>query len=389
MQTVWRRLAPRLILTLLLTSMACGRQPTTAFAPPSNAMPTAVPTDASAAFVAGSVAATTAVPQPVPASIYTGDFASSIPGAPATVSRPTGVSTLLNARSSVILPTVDPLEIDANITVGGSAILDPITRRLYRRFVREGYAGVMKIERVGTSEGFRLLCSTGTADIVNAGRPVHADETALCSSISRIPIGFVIGQSALLLVIHPENEFLQSVSSLQVGAILTATQWSDVDPSWPREPIVRFLPDADSDEFNALVTLALNGQEDVLVQSANTTRLLNDEEILRAVEESPFAIGVVNYTRWQQEQSYAVQPLPIKRVLPNEETIFYELYPLTYPLYLYTDPEILRSKPQVAAFLNFYLTNVNEEIRATGYFPAQIQMLDAAKTQLLTVLAEQ
>jgi hypothetical protein len=30
----------------------------------------------------------------------------------------------------------------------------------------------------------------------------------------------------------------------------------------------------------------------------------------------------------------------------------------------------MQSKPQVAAFINFYLTNVNEIITEVGYFPA-------------------
>jgi hypothetical protein len=30
----------------------------------------------------------------------------------------------------------------------------------------------------------------------------------------------------------------------------------------------------------------------------------------------------------------------------------------------------MASKPQVADYINFYLTNVNEEVRNVGYFPA-------------------
>ena len=35
----------------------------------------------------------------------------------------------------------------------------------------------------------------------------------------------------------------------------------------------------------------------------------------------------------------------------------------------------MQEKPQVAAFINFYLTNVNDEIGKVGYFPAPAEAL--------------
>jgi phosphate transport system substrate-binding protein len=39
----------------------------------------------------------------------------------------------------------------------------------------------------------------------------------------------------------------------------------------------------------------------------------------------------------------------------------------------------MAEKPQVASFINFYLTFVDEEILDVGYFPASAEALDAAK----------
>ena len=38
----------------------------------------------------------------------------------------------------------------------------------------------------------------------------------------------------------------------------------------------------------------------------------------------------------------------------------------------------MQEKPQVAAFINFYLTRVNEVIDEVGYFPASDEALDEA-----------
>ena len=40
------------------------------------------------------------------------------------------------------------------------------------------------------------------------------------------------------------------------------------------------------------------------------------------------------------------------------------------PLFIYSDAGIMAEKPQVADFINFYLTFVNEEVIDVGYFPA-------------------
>jgi len=40
----------------------------------------------------------------------------------------------------------------------------------------------------------------------------------------------------------------------------------------------------------------------------------------------------------------------------------------------------------VGAFINFYLTHVNEQIEQVGYFPASKNSLDAAKVNLLKAM---
>ncbi len=43
----------------------------------------------------------------------------------------------------------------------------------------------------------------------------------------------------------------------------------------------------------------------------------------------------------------------------------------------------MQEKPQVAAFINFYLTYVNEEVSGVGYFPASADTLNQAKINWL------
>ena len=50
---------------------------------------------------------------------------------------------------------------------------------------------------------------------------------------------------------------------------------------------------------------------------------------------------------------------------------------------MYSDAAIMQEKPQVAAYLNFVLSYVNEEIIEVGYFPASDAALDAARQAFL------
>jgi hypothetical protein len=43
----------------------------------------------------------------------------------------------------------------------------------------------------------------------------------------------------------------------------------------------------------------------------------------------------------------------------------------------------MEAKPQVASFINYYLTNVNDEILEVGYFPASDEALTEAKQNFL------
>jgi len=65
-------------------------------------------------------------------------------------------------------------------------------------------------------------------------------------------------------------------------------------------------------------------------------------------------------------------------VEPSQATVDDGTYPISRPLFIYSDAKILEEKPQVAAFIYFYLTHVDDEITDVGYFPAPDAELQAA-----------
>ena len=107
--------------------------------------------------------------------------------------------------------------------------------------------------------------------------------------------------------------------------------------------------------------------------------------LVQGVEGSPYAIGFFGYAYFQENRD-KLNVLSINGVAPNAETVNQGTYPLARPLFLYSTAKIMHEKPQVAAFLAFYLTYVNEEIRSVGYFPAEADALKKAKQSWLDAM---
>ena len=77
---------------------------------------------------------------------------------------------------------------------------------------------------------------------------------------------------------------------------------------------------------------------------------------------------------------------PTKAITPELATVNAATYPLARPLFIYSDAKIMAEKPQVAAFILFYLANVNDEIIDVGYFPATGNAIGDAVSNWLSAL---
>jgi phosphate binding protein len=302
------------------------------------------------------------------------------------------------AAAQVMLPEVNPLEVTGDIISAGSSTVFPLSEAMAERFVDEGYAGNITIDSIGTGAGFERFCVAGESDISNASRPINEEEVASCVAINRTPIEFRVGTDALAVVVNPENEFLSDVSLEQLALIFSSetTNWSDVDPSWPAEPILRFSPGTDSGTFDyfveAVMTPAFEEQgeeagEAALLDAANLQLSEDDNVLVQGVEGSPFAIGYFGYA-YYEENADRLKILNIEGVEPSAESVDAGEYPLARPLFIYSDATVMQEKPQVAAFINFYLTYVNEEVVAAGYFPASADALNQAKQSWLDAMGQ-
>lgn len=279
----------------------------------------------------------------------------------------------------VELPEVNPLVLSGNIVSAGSSTVFPLSERMAERFKDEGFGGEITIDSIGSGAGLERFCVAGETDVANASRAIKEDEVAACTAIGRTPIEFRVGTDALAVVVSSENDFLTDVTTEQLALVFsTAETWADVDPAWPAEPILRFSPGTDSGTFDYFVEHVFDSDEAPLLAAKNLQLSEDDNVLVQGVEGSPYAVGYFGFA-YYQENADKLKAVSIDGVAPTAETAESGEYPLARPLFIYSDPGILAQKPQVAGFINFYLTFVNEEILDVGYFPASDEALDAAR----------
>jgi phosphate transport system substrate-binding protein len=321
----------------------------------------------------GSAAAPTAAPAAEP---------TAAPAAEPTAA-PAAEPTAAPAMDGSALPEVDPAAATGNIVTAGSSTVFPLTQAMAERFKDEGYAGNITIDSVGTGAGFERFCKAGETDISNASRAIKQEEIDNCKAIGREPIEFRVGTDALAVVVSAENTFLKNITLEQLAKVFNGEvkTWSEVDPSYPAEPIQLFSPGSDSGTYDYFVEVVLD-DDDAKLQASGAQFSENDNVLVQGVEGSPYAIGYFGYAYFQAEKG-KLQAVSVDGVEPNETTAEDGSYALSRPLFIYSDAKIMQEKPQVAAFINFYLSFVNEEILDVGYFPASAATLDAAKQNWL------
>ena len=286
-----------------------------------------------------------------------------------------------------MLPEVNPLEVTGDIITAGSSTVFPLSEAMAERFKDEGYADNITIDSIGSGAGFERFCVAGESDVSNASRAIKDSERESCAAIDRIPIEFRVGTDALAVTVSKDNDFVDNLSLDELALVFsTATTWADVNPDWPAEPIQRFSPGTDSGTFDYFVEEVFDEDKEPIL-SADAIQLSEDDNVLvQGVTGSPYAVGYFGYA-YYQENADTLKIVAINGVDATAANVDNGSYPLARPLYIYSDAGIMAEKPQVAAFVNFYLTYVNEEIERVGYFPAEASVLDAAKQSLLNAIS--
>lgn len=262
------------------------------------------------------------------------------------------------------------------IKIDGSSTVYPITEAVAEEFQKATKTKVT-VGISGTGGGFKKFCR-GETDVQDASRPILQKEMDACKEAGVQYIELPIAYDALTVVINPKNDFIKSMTVAELkkmwepaaqGKIKT---WNQVNAAWPNTPIRLFGAGADSGTFDYF-TEAIVGKSKS--SRGDFTASEDDNVLVKGVAGDVGAIGYFGYAYYEENQD-KLKAVPIvakagsPAVLPGIESVKDGSYqPLSRPIFIYVNATAGAFKPEVKAFVDFYLANAPKLVAEVKYIP--------------------
>ena len=284
----------------------------------------------------------------------------------------TGASTAPSEAASEA-PSAAPVE--GTVVVDGSSTVYPVTEAVAEEFAAAQPGVNVTVAQSGTGGGFTKFCA-GETDMNDASRPIKADdekEGAACKTNGVTYVQLQIAIDGLTVVVNPENTWVTCLTLAQLAIIYGPDSpenlsWSAVDPSFPDQPVVRYMPGADSGTFDYF-TEEVNGEADLSTSYA--TQSEDDNVLVTGVAGDVNAISYFGYA-YYLENTDKLKAVEIDGgsgcIAPTDETIGDNSYaPLSRPLFIYPNTAKAVESPALYEFVNFYLENAATLAAEVGY----------------------
>jgi phosphate transport system substrate-binding protein len=277
-------------------------------------------------------------------------------------------------------------ELSGSISADGSSTVYPITEAIAEEFGREQEGRVrVTVGLSGTGGGFKRFCA-GETDLSNASRPIKDSEKQLCTQNQVTYAEVQVADDGLSVVVNPKNTFAQCLTVAELKKIWEpgskVKRWSDVRPGFPNQEIKLYGPGTSSGTFDYFTEEVIGKQG---ASRADYTASEDDNVLVQGVEGDASSLGYFGYA-YYKENATRLRLVPVDGgngcVLPSEATIKDGSYkPLSRPLFVYVNNKAL-ARPEVKAFIQFYLTHAAELIPQVGYVSLEAPQYQQSLSQL-------
>jgi phosphate transport system substrate-binding protein len=234
----------------------------------------------------------------------------------------------------------------------------------------------------GTGGGFKKFYA-GETDINDASRPIKGKEIAKCAEAG---IGFIelpVAYDGLSVVINPRNDFVDYLTVEELHELWKpgseVMTWKDLRSEWPDEKIKLYGPGTDSGTFDYF-TEAINGKSQAC--RADFTASEDDNVLVQGVAGDKNAIGFFGFAYYIENRD-KIKVIAIDGgdgpVKPTMNTINDGTYnPLSRPIFIYAH-RTASDRPEVEAFVDFYLENAPALVSEVGYVPLPDKIYELAR----------
>ncbi len=263
-------------------------------------------------------------------------------------------------------------DMDGAIATDGSSTVGPMTAAVAEEFRGVAPNVDVTVDISGTGGGFKRFCE-GDTDISNASRPIKDEEAATCAENGVEYYQFQVAIDAITVVVSSENDFITCLTVDQLNQLWAPdseiTSWSQLDPSFPDEPVALYGPGADSGTFDYF-TEEINGE----AQASRTDYQPSEDDnvIVQGVANDPNALGYFGLAYYIENEG-TLKAVEVDNgdgcVAPSAETASDGTYsPLSRPLFIYVSADAMQ-RPEVQEFIRFYVANEEALASDVGYVP--------------------
>jgi phosphate transport system substrate-binding protein len=292
------------------------------------------------------------------------------------------------------LAIVAPLEaqrLGGTVKVDGSSTVYPITEAVAEEFQKRHPGVKVTVGISGTGGGFKKFAA-GETDISDASRPIKKSEGDLCDRNGIAYIELPVAFDALSVVVHPRNTWAKSITVAELRKIWEPaaqgkiTRWSQVRPGWPDRPLKLFGAGSDSGTFDYF-TDAINGKEKAC--RGDYTPSEDDNVLVQGVSRDVNALGFFGLAYYLENRG-RLKALAVDDEnpangagpqVPSVQNVIKGVYqPLSRPLFIYVSRKSV-ARPEVRAFVEFYLANAPRLVGEVGYVPLQPQVYQLARSR--------
>lgn len=286
-----------------------------------------------------------------------------------------------------------------NINISGSSTVEPISNAVAADFNVDNPDVAISVSGPGTGDGFAAFCA-GETDISDASRAIKDEEATDCEANGIEYTELLIGIDGIAVITSPANDAVECVDFAAIYGLVGPestgfSSWSDAQGIADELGSTTELPDADltviapgeeSGTYDTFVELALEDFADERGEDAvarpDYQASANDNVIVEGIEGSDTAFGWVGYAFYGEEAD-ALKALQVDDgesgcVEPTDETIASGEYPLSRPLFIYVNNASYNDKPEVAAYVDFYVGEGIDNVTEVGY----VALDDAALQEL-------
>lgn len=271
------------------------------------------------------------------------------------------------------------------IKIDGSSTVYPITEAVAEEFQKATKTKVT-VGESGTGGGFKKFCR-GETDISNASRPISQKEMDACKEAGIQYIELPVAFDALTVVVNSKNDWVKTLSVDELKKIWqpgsSVKNWKQVNPAFPDKAMNLYGPGTASGTFDYF-TEAVNGKS-----KASRTDYTPSEDDNVLVQGVSGNVGGMAYfgLAYYEENKDKLRAVPVAAkaggagVLPSPETVKDGTYqPLSRPIFIYVNATAAAFKPEVKAFVNYYLESAPALVKEVKYVPLTTEDYAAVKS---------